>query len=382
MKGKPEKNLRYRLGSMGPGWYIDFSMKIGGRKRRIRAFGGYSREAAREELSRRRLEKLDEKRGLRKPTENIALKDFLDEFIAGCEANGKRSVGRDRTLAAHLNNYFQNKNLNEITASGVEGYKVHRRAQRLKKAGDRLVPVSAGTVNRELSLLREALYAAVAQGRLTDYPLPKRRLLLKEPDFKFRVLTRAEAKALLAAAPEYLKPIILTLLSTGMRKGEVLGLKWDSVDFHRGFIQIAAQDAKSGKARSVPMSPALFETLRDLHVAGASAEHVFINPKTGRRLKDFKRSFATACRGTGIKCRIHDLRHTFASWAVETGCDLVTLKDILGHSSLAMVLRYAHPGEETRRRAVAKVGEFFDQRRQKGDKVKVPRLASLSKMAH
>ena len=381
MKSKPEKNLRYRHGTMGPGWYIDFSMTIGGRKRRVRSFGGYSKEAGREELSRLRMEKLDEKRGLRKPTESVTLKDFLDEYIAGCEANGKRSVDKDRISAGHLNSYFQNKNLDEITASGVEGYKVHRRAQRLKKAGDILVPVSAGTVNRELSLLRSALYAAVAQGRLPDYPLPKKRLLFREPDFKFRVLTRAEVKALLAAAPGYLRPILLTLASTGMRKGEVLGLKWDSVDFRRGLIQIAAQDTKSGKARAIPMSAPVFDALMALK-AGAGSEHVFINPKTGRRLKNFRGSFATACRGIGIKCRIHDLRHTFASWAVETGCDLVTLKDILGHSSLAMVLRYAHPGEETRRRAVAKVGEFFDQRRQKSDKVKVPMPVSLSKMAH
>jgi len=372
---------------MGLGWYIDFTMTMNSREKRIRAFGGYTKDEARATLITLRKEKLDEKRGVARPIENILFKDFTDEFIAGCEANGKRSVDRDRTSAAHLNSYFQNKNLNEITASAVEGYKVHRRAQRLKKkAGEKgkerkLVPVSAGTVNRELALLREALYAAVAQGRLTDYPLPKRRLLFKEPGFKFRVLTWAEAKALLAAAPEYLKPIILTLLTTGLRKSEGLGLKWDAVDFRRGLIEIGAQDAKSGKARSVPMSPALFKTLRDLH-ASSNSEHVFINPETGRPYVEIKRSFATACRGAGIKCRIHDLRHTFASWAVETGCDLVTLKDLLGHSSLAMVLRYAHPGEETRRRAVAKVGEFFDQRRQKGDTVTVPKLVNLSKMAH
>ena len=382
MKNKPEKNLKYRRGSMGLGWYVDFSMKVGGKKRRVRTFGGYSKEAGREELARLRMEKLDEKRGLRKPIENVALKDFLDEFIAGCEANGKRSANRDRISAGHLSEFFQNKNLSEITASAVEGYKVHRRAQRLKKAGDKLVPVSAGTVNRELALLREALYAAVGQGRLVSYPLPKRRLLLKEPGFKFRVLTRAEAKALFAAAPEYLKPIILTLLNTGMRKSEVLGLEWDGVDFRRGLIQIAARDAKSGKARSVPMSPVLFETLHDLHAAGAGSEYVFRNPETGRPYVEIKRSFAKACKGAGIKCRVHDLRHTFASWAVETGCDLVTLKDILGHSSLAMVLRYAHPGEETRRRAVAKVGEFFEQRRHKGDKVQIQEPVSLSKTAH
>ena len=378
---RDEKNLKHRDGSMGSGWYVDFTMTMNSRKKRIRAFGGYTKDEARATLITLRKEKLDERRGVTRPIENITLKDFLDEFIAGCEANGKRSVDRDRTSAGHLNDFFQDKNLNEITASAVEGYKVHRRAQRLKKAGDRLVPVSPGTINRELALLREALYAAVAQDRLADYPLPKRRLLLKEPGFKFRVLTRAEAKALLAAAPEHLKPIILTLLNTGMRKSEVLGLKWDAMDFRRGLIQIAAQDAKSGKARSVPMSPALFKTLRDLH-AGASSEHVFRNPETGKPFVEIKRSFGTACKNAKIRCRVHDLRHTFASWAVLTGCDLVTLMEILGHSSLAMVLRYAHPGEERRRRAVAKVGEFFAPSRQKVDKVTVPKPVSLSKLAH
>lgn len=82
-------------------------------------------------------------------------------------------------------------------------------------------------------------------------------------------------------------------------------------------------------------------------------DYVFINPKTGTRLTEFKRSFATALKKASIRdFTFHDLRHTFASQLVMAGVDLRTVQELLGHKTITMTLRYAHLSEAHKREAV------------------------------
>jgi integrase len=155
-----------------------------------------------------------------------------------------------------------------------------------------------------------------------------------------RFLTREEYRRLLAAADRHLRPIIEMAIATGLRSEELLTLNWRQVDLDRQEVRL--EETKSKRPRVVPLSDravAILVANRYIH----DGPHVFTNPETGHRYKTLKRSFHTACRRAGISdLRFHDLRHTFASWAVQNGMDLYRLSRILGHSTLQMTTRYAH----------------------------------------
>ena len=130
-----------------------------------------------------------------------------------------------------------------------------------------------------------------------------------------------------------------------MRLEELLSLKWEQVDLERREVRLVL--TKSKRPRMVPLS----ERAVAVFVAGPrdhrASTYVFINSATGERYRTIKRAFRTACRRAELAdIRFHDLRHTFASWAVQSGVDLYPLSKIMGHSGLQMTTRYAHLSTE------------------------------------
>jgi integrase len=148
---------------------------------------------------------------------------------------------------------------------------------------------------------------------------------------------------LIDSAEPHLKPILITALNTGMRKTEILTLTWDNVDLKRGSILVKI--TKNDEQGMIIINKTLRETLSE-HTRltrRLDVPYLFFNPVSGKRLLDVKRSFNTACRRAKIKdFRFHDMRHTFASHLVMAGVDIMTVKELLGHKSLNMTLRYAH----------------------------------------
>jgi integrase len=125
-----------------------------------------------------------------------------------------------------------------------------------------------------------------------------------------------------------------------MRKTEILTLTWDNVDLKHGFILLNI--TKNDERREIPINKTLRETLLGL-TRRLDVPYLFFNPVSGKRYIDVKTSFNTACRRAKVKdFRFHDLRHTFASHLVMAGVDIMTVKELLGHKSLTMTLRYAH----------------------------------------
>jgi integrase len=105
--------------------------------------------------------------------------------------------------------------------------------------------------------------------------------------------------------------------------------------------------------RRIPVNGILLEALRGLK-GKASSEFVFVCDKTGGPIHKFQHAWLNALGRSGIpRCRFHDLRHTFASHLVAGGVDLVTVKELLGHSDITMTSRYAHSAPENKRQAVA-----------------------------
>jgi integrase len=152
-----------------------------------------------------------------------------------------------------------------------------------------------------------------------------------------------------------------------MRQGEILGLRWDWIDFEKNFISIPQSNTKSKKERKIPINTVLRLLLNERKFATESKEFVFpspkVNPKPSRQEKEkhlawVKRSFKTACKKAGIEnLRFHDLRHTAATRLVEAGIPLHAVAKLLGHSTVRVTERYSHP-EESVQKAVDILGNF------------------------
>jgi integrase len=145
-----------------------------------------------------------------------------------------------------------------------------------------------------------------------------------------------------------------------MRKSEFLNLKWDQVDLKHGFIFL--DKTKNGERREIPINDTLRITFNGL-LRRLDTPYVFYDPATGKPYQDVKRSFASACRRAKIQdFRFHDLRHTFASHLVMAGVDLTTVKELLGHKTLTMTLRYSHLAPSHKIKAVDVLDSVLGQK--------------------
>ena len=93
--------------------------------------------------------------------------------------------------------------------------------------------------------------------------------------------------------------------------------------------------------------------------SAGDAEHVFVNPDTGTRYTDVKKSFSAACRKAGITdFRFHDLRHTFGTRLADAGVDVVKIKELMGHASIVTTMRYIHATDQGKRGAIVVLSEY------------------------
>lgn len=217
------------------------------------------------------------------------------------------------------------------------------------------------TCNRYLSIVKASFTKAEEWGIITEQQLKSIRRVkpLKGEISRLRFLSDEEIERLLSHCDNHLYPIVFTALNTGMRRGEILNLKWENVDFRTGFIYL--ERTKNGERREIPMNDSLKALFRQLYTQRRlDTDYVFINPKTGTKLTEFKRSFATALKKAGIRdFRFHDLRHTFASQLIMKGADLKTVQELLGHKDITMTLRYSHLSQAHKIEAIKLLDKKF-----------------------
>jgi integrase len=385
-KGSPAASWKKRtypnLFKKEGAWYLD--IMIG--PKRIRQFAGCTLDQARNALAKIRLERLNDKLGLSKPKEleSVLFEAFADEFLELYAKQNKRSWKRDEVSLKNLKRFFKGKTLQEIGPEQVERYKAQRKTEYVSRfKATKKTLICPTTINRELACLKTLFSKAVEWGRI-EKDTVRAVKKFKEDNARERILTAEEARRLVKAAADSLRPVLIIALNTGMRKNEILSLKWADVDFLRGYILI--EKSKSGKPRKVPMNGAVSSALMGLpHVS----DFVFYNSETKAPVKDIKTAFLAACRRAKadpkdendpgiVGLRLHDLRHTAATWMIQAGVDIVTVSKILGHASIQMTMRYAHPTPENMKRAVERLGEIMDPIRQKSDKVEIPKPVSHS----
>jgi len=219
---------------------------------------------------------------------------------------------------------------------------------------------TVATVNKVTNVLKHMYTKALEWEMIPEDVLKKIRKAkpLKGENKRLRFLSREEISRLVDACDPHIRPIVVTALNTGMRKSEILNLRWDQIDFQHGFIYL--DKTKNYERREIPLNQTLRETLLALP-RRIDSPYVFVNPKTGKPYtKDLKRSFQRACKKAGIRdFHFHDLRHTFASQLVMSGVDITTVSKLLGHKSLKMTLRYAHLSSAHLEDAVKKIDTIF-----------------------
>jgi len=243
--------------------------------------------------------------------------------------------------------------------------------------------LAAKTVKNVKAIISSILSHAFEDELIQAHPGLRLGKLVKDKDRKADVnpLTRDEGRDFLEAVannyPRYY-PFFLCALRTGMRLGELRGLKWEDIDFREGFIEIKRSytkgrftTPKNGKSRRVDMNRQLSETLKELRTerkAEALAkgwkdvpELVFVNEE-GNVIDDVnlrKRVFNKALEKAGMRrIRLHDLRHTFASLLIQNGESLAYVKDQLGHHSIQITVdTYGHLVPGANRQAVDRLDD-------------------------
>ena len=263
----------------------------------------------------------------------------------------KSYMGSKRFFINHIVETFGNLKVRDLNARIVEQWQTKRLEHR-----------KPATVNRITSCLRHM----VTQGQkweMVDEESAKRIRsvkLLKEENKRLRFLTLEECQRLIDCCQEHLKPIVTVALHTGMRRGEILNLRWEHVDLQHYFILL--DKTKNGTRREIPINSTLEELFQNLQRSTGSS-YVFVN-KDGKPYRDINRSFNAALQRAGIcDFRFHDCRHTTASHLVMAGIDLTTVKELLGHKDITTTLRYSHLAPGHKRKAV----QVLDRIMEKGE---------------
>lgn len=282
--------------------------------------------------------------GLQRRQDMISFCQLSDLYMENYSKVQKRSWKSDGCYIKSLKRFFGDKQLSKICQFEVEAYVTARVKDGLKNS----------SVNRELACLKKMFNKAKDWGYMQSNPAEKVGFFSEKEFIKERILSEDEECLLLASSPVHLKRIIFTALNTGMRRAELLTLRWEDVDLEKRLIRLA--HTKSGKIRVIPIGPDLLLLLMDLRKKANGSWHVFVNARTGTSYRDIKRAFQTACEKARVESlRFHDLRHTFASRLVERGVDIVTVKELLGHSTIRMTERYTHSRMDLKRNAVERL---------------------------
>lgn len=270
--------------------------------------------------------------------------------------------------------------LAEITQKDVEKIITDRRREGRTTA----------TTNRDLTGIKAALAKALEWGLIGTHPLTGVKPSRVTTGNVVRYLTPAEDKRLRKALTEredarrasrerhnawhaergttghpvwpaegftdHLMPMVLLAINTGLRRGELFGLRWIDVNLSGKLLTVTADAAKSRKARHIPLNAEALDVLKRWKKQGDGGGLVFPNTE-GDRFSSIKKSWAGLTSDANLtEFRFHDLRHDFASKLVMAGVDLYTVKELLGHASIEMTQRYAHLAPHKLADAVAKLG--------------------------
>ena len=247
----------------------------------------------------------------------------------------------------HFEAYFGDKPLNSFVPEDLELYKASRKGK-----------VKDVTINIEIRTIKGAFQIAVDWNKLKDHPFKKVKQI-KIPEMKTPSFTEEEFKMLCKKIKDdrFLHLVRFGIL-TGMRRGEIIGLKWNNVDRTNGFITVVSTEehrVKYGKKRNLPIHPQVAEILEAVK---NQSEYVFLNKKKkpyndGTVSKKFKKYIRDA--GLRNELHFHSLRATFITWLIKQGVPEGTVQQLVGHTDIKTTQGYTTYDDKTLTNAVGKI---------------------------
>ena len=270
---------------------------------------------------------------------------FTDIYLPYAEANKKSWTDDLCRFKLHLA-----PNLGGLLLDKISSAIINQTLQMSKDKG-----LSNASINRIRALISSILTKAYTNELIEHNPMirvPK----YKEKNHVDRYLSETESQHLnnvLDHPQQYeisntvIIAILKLLMVTGMRKSEVLNLRWNDVDFTHATLKL--NENKSGKARIIQLNRTALAIIQNM---SRQFNYVFANPETNQPYKDIRKTFTAVLAKANIQnFRIHDLRHNFASAAVNSGQDIYVVQHLLGHASPLTTQRYAHLRQDTLRAA-------------------------------
>lgn len=269
----------------------------------------------------------------------ISLEDFVVKYFLPYIKNQKKSWQTDWS-------YLRNHILPEFGPLPlIEIKKISLIQFHIKKRNAGLAPATADHL---IMIIRHIFNVAIKWEVIQEITNPVRSFdFFNENNKRQKFIQADEIESLLNSLSQsrnpLLLPIIKVLILTGLRKSELLNARWTDLDYQNKIWTIPF--SKSGKPRYVPLTDPVLEILDSID---KKFDLIFANPKTGKKYESIFYSWNQARKRAGLSdFRIHDLRHSYASFLVNSGRSLYEVQKLLGHSSIAMTQRYAHLDNRT-----------------------------------
>ncbi|MCX5829292.1 MAG: site-specific integrase [Deltaproteobacteria bacterium] len=301
--------------------------------------------------------------------ENVTFGQFFEKTYQPISERSKKPE-TTRKEKEHFENWIKpiigNKPLKDVKPFAIE--QIKKNVLDAKK--------SPRTLEYILATIRQIWNLARRDGYVQEDSPTKNVKIPRIDNRRQRFLSPNEAKKLLEhleVRDEKVYRMATVSLFAGLRAGEIFGLKWGHIDTERGIIHVV--DPKGVKNRVAYMPAKLKEIFN--RKPEVSQHDGFVFPgKDGNKIEDTPRSFFAAVKALGfnkgmpdsrMRVCFHTLRHTFASWHVAAGTDLYTLKELLGHSVMAMTERYAHLGMNAMQNATRNIEGLLEQSGEAGE---------------
>ena len=282
---------------------------------------------------------------------------FFQTFLPIVKANSRSYETHASLYRNHIQSEIGDKRLDEVSGDDIIALKANLEQKRV--AGGRWhkqqdKTLSEGTVKRILILVRHFFNVAIRDKAVAITTNPTHEIqLVTVRKVKGQFLSQAQLRRLLTAAAESdnkdFANILRVMGATGLRRENVLAMKWDWFNAEQGMLSIPAAADKAKKGFSIHLSSGVIELLQSWQVSSNSC-WVFPNPKTGKPYGSCRGAWVTACKRAGLDgVRMHDLRHTYASMMLESGSDIVDVQQALGHTQLKTTAVYLHLTEGRKR---------------------------------
>lgn len=285
--------------------------------------------------------------GLKAKRKEYTIKFMMDKYVSVCKAKNK-TYRAAIIYAKYICNYFgERKQISKIKPSDIEVFLYHLINEGRAKA----------TANRYLSAIKRA-YNIMYNDDLIDYNPAKKVSKYTEDNLRNRYLSKKEWGKLRVNLPYTVLCIVICALQTGLRKSNVLNLRWEQIDLEQRIITIESSESKNKRRIRKHITDTLYNLLIELEPEESG--YVFLNPETNMPYKDIRKTFYKALENSGItNFKFHDLRRTVATWLLEKGVDIRTIQNILDHKDISTTQRYLSLIPEQDIKAIDTLNEFM-----------------------